>query len=76
LTFAESADSKVVYDLVYNPSETVLLRQARSAGATAIGGLDMLVSQACHQLEWWIGRAAPRDVMQSAAKKFLETSRP
>jgi len=75
-TFAGSADSKVVYDLVYNPSDTELLRQARTAGATAIGGLDMLVSQACHQLEWWTGRAAPRDVMQSAAKKFLETSRP
>jgi 3-dehydroquinate dehydratase/shikimate dehydrogenase len=67
--------AKTVYDLVYNPAETELLRRARAAGATAIGGLDMLISQACHQFEWWTERQAPRDVMESAAKRFLEAPR-
>jgi 3-dehydroquinate dehydratase/shikimate dehydrogenase len=58
---------RAVYDLVYNPSETTLLRIARDAGAATISGLEMLVGQACHQFEWWTGRQAPRDVMMQAA---------
>jgi 3-dehydroquinate dehydratase/shikimate dehydrogenase len=61
------ASGRVVYDMVYNPLETRLLEQARAAGATAIGGLEMLVGQACLQFEWWTGRKAPRDVMREAA---------
>jgi 3-dehydroquinate dehydratase / shikimate dehydrogenase len=62
---------KLVYDLVYNPAETTLLRHARSEGAETIGGLEMLVSQACRQFEWWTGRQAPRAVMEEAAERFL-----
>jgi shikimate dehydrogenase len=69
--FAGSA-GKVVYDLVYNPAETLLLRLARGAGAITIGGLEMLVSQACRQFEWWTNLEAPRDVMETAAKRFLQ----
>jgi shikimate 5-dehydrogenase len=39
-------DGRLVYDLVYNPAETVLLRHASAAGCETIGGLDMLVAQA------------------------------
>jgi len=70
-TVFEQARGKVVYDLVYNPLETRLLRQAKAAGAETIGGLDMLVSQACRQFEWWTGQCAPRAVMEQAAKDFL-----
>jgi 3-dehydroquinate dehydratase/shikimate dehydrogenase len=66
-----AARGKVVYDLVYNPAETTLLRKARAAGAETIGGLEMLVSQACRQFEWWTGQPAPRDVMERAATGFL-----
>jgi len=61
----------VVYDLVYNPAETALLRQARAAGARTIGGLDMLVDQACRQFEHWTSRTAPRGVMYRAAEDFI-----
>jgi 3-dehydroquinate dehydratase/shikimate dehydrogenase len=66
-----AARGKVVYDLVYNPADTALLRRARAAGAATIGGLEMLVGQACRQFEWWTGQGAPRDVMERAAKEFL-----
>jgi 3-dehydroquinate dehydratase/shikimate dehydrogenase len=65
------ASGAVVYDLVYNPIETALMRAARAAGATAIGGLEMLVGQACQQFEWWTSQPAPRAVMEQAAQEFL-----
>ncbi|MGE4053898.1 MAG: shikimate dehydrogenase [Vicinamibacterales bacterium] len=60
-------DGRVVYDLVYNPEDTRLLRDARAAGAETIGGLDMLVAQAEAQCEWWTGKRPPDGVMRSAA---------
>ena len=67
-----SAAGKVVYDLVYNPLETKLLRLAREAGATTIDGLEMLVGQACRQFEWWTSQPAPREVMAEAAREFVQ----
>jgi 3-dehydroquinate dehydratase/shikimate dehydrogenase len=62
----------LVYDLVYNPPETRLLRDARAAGCRTIGGLDMLVAQAERQFEWWTGSAPPAAVMRDAALRALE----
>jgi 3-dehydroquinate dehydratase/shikimate dehydrogenase len=62
---------QLVYDLVYNPLETRLLREARIAGCRTVGGLEMLVAQAARQFEWWTGVAAPADVMRSAALRAL-----
>ena len=45
---------QVVFDMVYEPRETQLLRRARQAGAQVIGGLDMLVGQACGQVTTWL----------------------
>jgi shikimate dehydrogenase len=61
----------LVYDLVYNPGETQLMKWARAAGAETIGGLSMLVAQAAAQFEWWTGQPAPVDVMRQAAEEFL-----
>ncbi len=61
-----------VYDLIYNPRETTLLKWAREAGAETIDGLEMLVGQACLQFAWWTGRDAPRDVMEEAAEAFIQ----
>jgi 3-dehydroquinate dehydratase/shikimate dehydrogenase len=66
---------RAVYDLVYNPRETRLLAWAREAGADVIGGLDMLVSQACLQFEWWTGRQAPAAIMADAAERFIAERR-
>jgi 3-dehydroquinate dehydratase / shikimate dehydrogenase len=65
----------IVYDLIYNPSETTLLGWARAAGAETIGGLEMLVGQACHQFTWWTDHAAPAAVMEQAAEAFITQSR-
>ena len=54
----------LVYDLVYNPPGTRLLRDAAAAGCDTIGGLDMLVGQAQEQFEWWTGVRPAAGVMQ------------
>jgi 3-dehydroquinate dehydratase/shikimate dehydrogenase len=66
---------RIVYDLVYNPRRTTLLAWAEEAGAEAIGGLEMLVSQACHQLTWWTGCQPPTAVMEKAAERFIASRR-
>lgn len=57
----------LVFDMVYEPLETRLLREAQAAGCTIIGGLEMLLAQAVAQFETWTGLEAPVDVMKSAA---------
>jgi 3-dehydroquinate dehydratase / shikimate dehydrogenase len=64
-------DGKLVYDLVYNPRETALLKSAAAAGCETIGGLDMLVSQAEDQSEWWLGRRPPLDLMRDVAVRSV-----
>jgi shikimate 5-dehydrogenase len=64
-----------VYDLIYNPPETTLLTWARESGAETIGGLEMLVGQACRQFEWWTGQTAPKGVMARAAREFVNDLR-
>jgi shikimate dehydrogenase len=60
-----------VFDLVYNPLETKLLRQARGAGAKAIDGLEMLVRQGGIAFELWTGQEPPLDVMRTACAQRL-----
>ncbi len=61
-----------VFDLVYNPQETRLLRQARESGAHPIGGLEMLVRQGALTFEMWTSEWPPIDVMRAAAQEALE----
>lgn len=58
--------SAVVYDLVYKPRETSLVRQARKLGHGASGGLGMLLYQGALSFEIWTGRDAPVNVMRKA----------
>lgn len=62
---------RLVYDLVYNPSETMLLREARSAGCETAGGIEMLLAQAAAQFKLWSGKAADINVMNIAATHAL-----
>jgi shikimate dehydrogenase len=62
----------VVNDLIYHPLQTPLLKAAAKAGATAIGGLGMLIHQAACQISLWTSAVAPIDVMQRAAEAELE----
>ncbi len=52
-----------VYDLVYNPRETRLVRQARAAGLPALTGLGMLIEQAALAFEIWTGCQPPRETL-------------
>lgn len=60
-----------VFDLVYNPRQTTLLRQAQAARAQVIGGLGMLVHQGGAAFELWTGEKAPVETMYEAASKTL-----
>ncbi len=60
-----------VFDTVYNPIKTRLLREAEEAGAETISGLDMLVWQGALALEKWTGLKAPVDIMKEEAIKVL-----
>jgi len=65
---------QVVYDMVYLPADTALLRGARAAGATAVGGLGMLVAQGALAIDIWTENPqvkAPREVMRAAAEDEL-----
>ncbi len=61
-----------VFDIVYNPIKTRLLREAEAAGARAISGLDMLVGQGALAFEKWTGLKAPIELMREEATKVLE----
>ena len=56
----------IVYDLVYNPRETKLVRDARAQGCPATTGLGMLIEQAALAFELWTGHNPPRDVLWQA----------
>lgn len=60
-----------VSDLIYNPLETALLRQARERGSRTHGGLGMFVYQGAYALEYWTGRPAPAQVMREAVLEAL-----
>jgi shikimate dehydrogenase len=53
-----------VMDIVYNPLETRLLREAKLAGCTTIRGIEMFLNQAAAQFELWTQQPAPSDVMR------------
>lgn len=61
----------VVFDAVYNPRLTRLLRETEEAGGRAIQGLEMFLGQAYVQFELWTGRKAPRHVMRKVVEANL-----
>jgi 3-dehydroquinate dehydratase/shikimate dehydrogenase len=62
---------QLAYDLVYNPTETGFLREARTAGCETLGGLQMLIAQAAEQFKLWTGEEPNVDVMRAAALMAL-----
>ncbi len=70
--FNGSVPAEVVFDMVYNPMETVLLRHAKEQGKAVVPGLDMFIEQAVRQFELWTGETAPRAAMLRAAAEALE----
>ena len=61
----------VVFDIVYNPLETRLLREAEKAGAKTVNGVGMLVHQGAESFRIWTGIEAPVDLMRKVVLKEL-----
>jgi 3-dehydroquinate dehydratase/shikimate dehydrogenase len=66
---------RIVFDLVYNPLETLLLQRAREQGLCAIAGLEMFIEQAVRQFELFTGENPPRGAMEKAALEALAEQR-
>ena len=62
---------QVVFDIVYNPLETRLLKEARSRGLLAISGVEMFINQAALQFELFTGMPAPVEVMRGVVMEKL-----
>ena len=67
ISAAQIPATAIVNDVVYTPLLTPILKEAAAAGATALGGLHMLVYQGVLSFQMWTGRDAPVDVMLAAA---------
>lgn len=63
-----------VYDMIYRPPQTALLRQAAALGLATANGLSMLVHQGARSLELWTGATVPVSVMHDAARAALRTA--
>lgn len=63
-----------VFDSVYNPLETRLIRDAAAAGCRTVLGLDMFIDQACAQFRRWTGLEAPAELMRAACLTRLAQS--
>jgi 3-dehydroquinate dehydratase/shikimate dehydrogenase len=73
--FPGAIPADVVFDMVYNPLETKLLRNAREQGKQTVPGLEMFLTQAAAQFEIWTGERAPQAVMREAMLDVLGGSR-
>lgn len=61
----------VVFDTVYNPEQTLLIKQARQAGCRVITGVDMFIRQAALQFQLFTGAEAPADLMRETLKRTI-----
>ena len=67
----DDLNAGIIFDMVYNPLETPLLKLARSRGLATISGLEMFVQQGARQFEIWTGKTPPEAVMARVVKREL-----
>ena len=65
-------NAKYVFEMIFDPAETQLIRLARLRGAQIIPGIEMFVQQAARQFEIWTGKPAPWDDMLRAVTVALQ----
>jgi 3-dehydroquinate dehydratase / shikimate dehydrogenase len=63
--------SMIVFDVVYNPENTLLVKEARSRNCTVITGIDMFVRQACLQFKLFTGQEGPAEVMRETLRRAI-----
>ncbi len=73
---AKDLNTRLVYDLVYNPIETPLLRMARERGLPVITGVEMFIHQGARQFEIWTGKPAPEEEMLRVVVHALRQGTP
>ena len=61
-----------VFDVIYNPLETQLLKDASDKGCKTLGGLDMLINQGALAFEWWTSKKPNIKLMKEKVIEFLE----
>lgn len=66
----------IVFDTVYNPENTLFVKEARAEGCQIVTGVDMFVRQAAIQFRIWHGADAPEQVMRDALKRATSSARP
>lgn len=71
LTADKMHEDLIVFDAVYNPNVTVLIKEALKANAKPVYGIKMLLYQGAESFEIWTGKKAPVDAMEKALRKTL-----
>jgi 3-dehydroquinate dehydratase/shikimate dehydrogenase len=71
----DELNARLVFDMVYNPLETPLLKLARERGLPVVTGLEMFVQQGARQFEIWTGKPAPEAEMQRVVELELRKRR-
>jgi len=61
----------LVFDTIYNPMRTKLLRQAQESGAKTVAGVEMFIRQAARQFEWWTNHPAPLALFRQVVEQRL-----
>ena len=67
--------SMIVFDAVYNPENTLLVKEARSRNCTVITGVDMFVRQACLQFKLFTGRDGPAELMRDVLRRAIAAAK-
>ncbi|MSR56696.1 MAG: shikimate dehydrogenase [Planctomycetaceae bacterium] len=68
-------EGMIVFDTVYNPERTLLIKQARERGCRTVTGVEMFVRQAARQFELFTGQPAPQDVMRDTLRQAISPAR-
>lgn len=68
-------EGTLVFDTVYNPESTLLLKQASERGCSTVSGIEMFIRQAAMQYEYFTGQPAPLDVMRQSLRKGISAIR-
>lgn len=66
---------KIVFDTIYNPEQTLFIKQARQADCPTVTGVDMFVRQAARQFELFTGTAADRDLLRYEVKRAISAAK-
>jgi 3-dehydroquinate dehydratase/shikimate dehydrogenase len=68
-------DGMLVFDTIYNPENTLLLKSARTRGCATVSGMEMFLRQAATQFECFVNRPAPVEVMSAALRHAMSPVR-